>query len=180
MASKPVPAKKKPASSKSSSPMPPEPEVTVLKKASCPTLSQTGTIDYAIILDNTGAILIGLTGNSGAGYFSKARQPVTDVIDVLKDFEAKFPITSLAFKDLYPGTSINSWSFLMAVLLAEGLVEPLEDNKRRYKLCDVDAFMKSLDKLKGQHTTTAKANPKAKSKAAASMKKPQKKPATGK
>jgi hypothetical protein len=38
---------------------------TTLKKASCPTLSQTGFIDYEISRDSDGAIHIGLTGNRG-------------------------------------------------------------------------------------------------------------------
>jgi hypothetical protein len=149
---------------------------TTLKKASCPTLSQSGFIDYEVSADSTNTLFIGLTGNSGKGYFSKAKHPVTGIIDALEQFQAKYPITSLALKDLYPGTSINSWSFLMAVLLAEGLVEPLEDNKRRYQLCDPDAFLSSLDKLKAKHqfsphSGSARGKPKAKAKAGASMRK---------
>jgi hypothetical protein len=156
---------------------------TTLKKASCPTLSQTGFIDYEISRDSNGAIHIGLTGNSGTGYFNKNRLLVTEVINALEQFQKKHPITSLALKDIYPGTSINSWSFLMATLLAEGLVEPHPDHLRRFVLTDPDAFLASLDKLKpvkAQHSAPAKRKPKPKAKAGASMPKAKAKPATSK
>jgi hypothetical protein len=81
----------KPATAK-----PTEPEVTNLKKASCPTLSQSGKIDYEITSDSNGVIHLGLTGNSGTGYFRKARQPVKEIITALEQFQAKHEITSLA------------------------------------------------------------------------------------
>jgi hypothetical protein len=83
-------------------------------------------------------------------------------------------------KDLYPGTSINSWSFLMAVLLAEGLVEPHPDDPRRFLLTNPDAFLSGLDKLKGSHSKSGKASPKAKAKAAPRIPKAKAKPATSK
>jgi hypothetical protein len=144
---------------------------TILKKASCPTLSQSGFIDYEISTDDNGAVFISLTGNSGAGYFSKSRQSLKDIIDVLEQFQAKYPISSIALKDLYPSVSINSWSFLMSALLAEGLLEPLEDNKRRYQLCDPAGFLANLDKLKSTHSGSSKGKPKAKAKAATRMRK---------
>jgi hypothetical protein len=61
-----------------------EPDITVLKKSSCPTLSQAGKIDYEISTNSNGVIHIGLTGNSGSGYFSKARQPVKEIINALE------------------------------------------------------------------------------------------------
>jgi hypothetical protein len=66
----------------------------------------------------------------------------------------------------------------MAALLSLGLVEPLKDNKRRYQLSNPDAFLKSLEKQKAQHSDPGKGKPKAKIKAASRMSKS--KPATGK
>jgi hypothetical protein len=182
MATKTVPAKSKRKSistkSKPASTKPTDLDITILKKGSCPTLSQSGKIDYEITSDSNGAIHIGLTGNSGSGYFSKSRQPVKEIITALEQFQAKHEITSLALKDIYTG-SINSWSFMMAVLLSLGLVEPLKDNGRRYQLSNPDAFLKSLEKLKSQHTGSGKGKPKVKAKAASRMSKGKAKPATG-
>ncbi len=124
-------------------------KLITIKKASCPTLSRSGFVDYQISRDDKGVHYIGLTGNSGNGYFSKTCQPVTTIMKALEDFEAEFPITSLAFKDLYPDTSINSWSFLMAALLQEGLVEPHPDHLRRFRLTDTETFLAGLEKLDG-------------------------------
>jgi hypothetical protein len=168
----------KSTSTKPVSTKPAEPAFTILQKSKCPTLSQSGKIDYEISTNSNGVIHIGLTGNSGSGYFSKARQPVKEIITALEQFQAKHEITSLALKDLYTG-SINSWSFLMAALLSLGLVEPLKDNGRRYQLSNPDAFLKSLDKLKSQHTGSGKGKPKAKVKAESRMSKGKAKPATG-
>lgn len=121
---------------------------TTLKQGSCCSLSQTGIIGYEISRGSTGAIYISLQANSGSGYFSKQTQRVTEIIDALEQFESKYVITSLALKDLYPDTSINSWSFLMACLLEEGLVEKHPDQPRRFKLTDPEAFLARLEKLK--------------------------------
>ena len=115
MTTKSAQKKRNSTSTKTATTKPPEQEFTTLKIFSCPTLSQSGKIDYEISTDSNGAILIALTGNSGTGYFSKARQPVKEIVKALEQFQAKFPITSLALKDLYPDTSINSWSFMMSV-----------------------------------------------------------------
>jgi hypothetical protein len=187
MAAKTVPAKskRKSTSTKSATTKPAttkstEQQFTVLTKSSCPTLSLSGKIDFQITSDSNGVIHIGLTGNSGTGYFSKAKQPVKEIITALEQFQAKHEITSLALKNLYPSSSINSWSFMMAALLSLGLVEPLKDNGRRYKLCNPDAFLASLEKMKAQHTGSAKGKPKAKVKAASHISKSKSKPATGK
>lgn len=132
------------------------PNFTALKQASCPTLSLAGIIDYQITLDNDGQVYFAITGNSGTGYFSKAEQPLTAILDALEEFASQYPLTSLALKDLYPGTSINSWGFLMAALVAEGLIQPLEDNKRRFQLCDPAPFLQQVEELKKAHSDSRK------------------------
>jgi hypothetical protein len=132
------------------------PTYTTLKQASCPTLSLSGLIDYEVTLDTKGQVYFALTGNSGTGYFSKARQPLSAILDALEDFASKYPLTSFALKDLYPDTSINSWGFLMAALLAEDLIQPLEDNKRHFRLCDPARFLQQVEELKAKHSDSRK------------------------
>ncbi len=142
-----------------------ETKLTTLKKASCPTLSQSGFIDYQISAGDKGEKYITLTSNCGSGYFSKTPQAVTKIIKALEDFEAQFLLTSLALRDLYLDTSVNSWSFMMAVLFAEGLVVKHPDNPRRFKLADTKAFIAALDKLqpaKGSHSAPRKGKARAK------------------
>ncbi|AQA20024.1 hypothetical protein BST95_19040 [Halioglobus japonicus] len=132
------------------------PTFTILKQATCPTLSQSGTIGYQIALDDGDNILMALASNSGTGFFCKAWIKLDHALDTLEEFAIQYPLTSLALQPLYPGTSINSWSFLMAVLLAEGLIEPLSDNKRRFQLCDPAPFRQQIEKLKAAHSDSPK------------------------
>lgn len=194
MASKTVPAKKtstneptdhaqevlstaaiKPASTK-----PTDPEVTILKKATCPTLSGSGKIGYAISADDTGSILFGLTSNSGAGHFSKTKVGFNDIVEALKALGKKQPITSLALKGVYPAnSSINNFSFALACLLAEGVVEIHPDHPRCYQLsADPDAFLAAMKELTSSDSKPGKTTGKVKAKAVISMSKGKAKPAT--
>jgi hypothetical protein len=147
----------------------PKPPLTTVKKSTYPTLSLSGTIGYQLSATDRGEILIGLTSNSGNGYFSKARQSANHCLDILADWEKQYPITSLALKDLYPDTSINSWGFLLAVLIKEGVVEKDPENGRHYRLCDPALFQAEMAKLVTAHSKPGKAKSKTKTKAASRM-----------
>lgn len=153
----------------------------VIKTASTMNLLQTAIIEYEVAKDDTDSIWLRLSGYEGKGYYRKTWVSLDTILQSLEAFAAKHPLVSLALKDVYPAnTSCNSWSFLMAVLLAERLVERLENNKRHFQLCDPAPFLTSIEKLKATHSKPAKAKPKAKAKAAARMPKGKAKPATGK
>ena len=174
MASKPVPAKRKPTTATDDSQ---EASSTKIKTANCSNLSQTGTVGYAISVTNSGTIELSLTSSSGNGYFSKAKVSFDELITSLQKFESSHPLTSLAIKDAYPPhTSVNSWSMTMAVLFAEGLVAPHPLFSRRFKLSD----SATVQKWKAAHSQPGKGKPKAKSKAAPLMPKKKPVPATGK
>ena len=178
---------KKPASRKSTADNPPasstrtdKTDISPLKCASCSNLLGTATIHYEIAANETEGIRIRLSDYEGNGYYCKAWVSLASILSSLEAFAAKYPLVSLALKDVYPpSTSCNSWSFLMAVLLAEGLVERLEDNKRHYRLCDPADFLASLPKPNSVHSGPAKGKPRARAKAATRMQKSKAKPATG-
>jgi hypothetical protein len=101
-----------------------ETDKTLLKQATCPNLLGTGTIQYEIATSESDGIQLRLTDNSGKGYYSKSWVSLDSALESLETFAAKYPLVSLALKDAFPAnTSSNSWGFLMAVLVAEGLVE---------------------------------------------------------
>ena len=178
---------KKPASRKSTADNPPasstrtdKTDISPLKCASCSNLLGTATIHYEIAANETEGIRIRLSDYEGNGYYCKAWVNLDKAIASLQEFEKRQAITSFALKDVFPAnTSSNSWGFLLSVLLAEGLVEPLEDNKRRYRLRDPATFLGSLEKLKAEHSGSAKGKPRAKVKSAARMRKSASTPATG-
>lgn len=149
-----------------------EPVMTVIRSASTMNLLQTATIEYEIARDDTDGVWVRLSGYDGNGYYSKAWVSLDSIMSSLEAFAAKHPLVSLALKDVYPpNTSCNSWSFLMAVLVFEGLLERLEDNKRHFRLCDPAPFLESVTNLKASHSPPGKGKPRAKAKAAARMRK---------
>jgi hypothetical protein len=153
---------------------------TLLKKSTCPNLLGTAEIQYEIT-DTPEGIQLRLTGSSGNGYYSKAWVSLDSILENLEAFAAKYPLVSLALKEAYPAyTSTNSWGFMMAVLLAEGLVERLEDNQRHFRLCDPAPFLASLEKLKASHSPPVTGKPKKKAKASSRMRKTSPKASAGK
>ena len=153
---------------------------TVIRSSSTMNLLQTATIEYEIARDDTDGVWVRLSDYEGNGNYCKAWVNLDKAIASLQEFEKRQAITSFALKDVFPAnTSSNSWGFLLSVLLAEGLVEPLEDNKRRYRLCDTATFLGSLPKPKSAHSGPAKGKPRARAKAATRMQKSKAKPATG-
>jgi hypothetical protein len=160
MASKTVPAKKKPTTATND---PQEAPITTIKKASCKSIQGKSTIGYEVAVNESGAVLIRLISNSGGGKFSNAWVAFTDIQHALEKWAKDFPIVALALKDVYPAhSSTNSWGFALAVLNKEGVVEPVPDNKRHYQLCDPAAFLASIKELKAKHKAPAKRKPKAK------------------
>ena len=72
------------------------------------------------------------------------------------------------------------FSFLLASLVNEGILQQVPGKKRHYQLGDDKAFLAEVGKLKGSHSKSSKAPAKAKAKAGGRMTKAKAKPATGK
>jgi hypothetical protein len=47
------------------------PDLTILKTASCPTLSGSSTLEYQFGKDATGKLHLRISGSDGGGFFSK-------------------------------------------------------------------------------------------------------------
>jgi hypothetical protein len=71
----------------------------------------------------------------------------------------------MTFSKLFRGKSSNNPGFLTAVLVAEGLLEPIEDKKRVHRACDPARFLDTVEELRrkaGTPTNKPAAKPKAK------------------
>ena len=167
-----MPTKKKPDST--------HPTITTIKKATCKTLSSKSTLTYRIGIDKASTVHWQVLANSGNGYFSDEWLKFEDIQKALTAWAKDFPITSMALKTLFQGKSVNTPSFLLATLVKEGILEPVPDSKRHYRLCDPAGFLAAVEKLKAAHSKPGKAKPRAKRKAGASIPKGKSKPATGK
>jgi len=166
MASKPVPAKKKPNPTTDDSQ---EASTTSIKKGTCKTLQGTATLTYHIGLDDTGALCWKIATSTGNGMFSTEYVAFNDIQKVLADWPTDLPITSFTLKSLYANRSVNTPGFLLATLVNEGILQQVPDKKRHYQLADAKPFLAEMDKLKAAHSHPGKAKSKAKAKAAARM-----------
>ena len=104
-----------------------------IKQDKCPGLSGTNTITYEIGMENDGTYWLRLLKSSGGGFLFKGWVSMAAVIDTLG--QSPSPFTSYVLHKHFAGKSINSPSFLMAVLKHEGLVN-LDPIKRQAFTCD--------------------------------------------
>jgi hypothetical protein len=151
----------------------PETPVQVLKEGTCPTSSGKSTLGYQVGIDDSGAILLRVSSNDGGGFFSNEWIAFTDIQAALKAWPDDQGITSMTFRKIFRGKSSNTPGFLIAVLVAEGLLEPMPGKSRVHQACDPSAFLESVKALQRGTPTSgkkpaakAKAKPKAKAKTA--------------
>jgi hypothetical protein len=119
-----------------------ETDIRILKIASCPSVSGKSKLTYHIDCTAEADIQFRIYDNSAAGYFSKEWLSLNSIQQAIAKGDKSF--TSFALHPLFRGKSQNNTAFLLAVLLAEGLVKPSE-KKRCYELAEVSRFM---DKIK--------------------------------
>lgn len=121
---------KAPASPSKDSPSPTA-DITLLRSATCHSLSLKSILKYELGTDPEGSIWLRLAGNSGSGFFSDEWISWTVIEESLK---ATSPITSYALHQIFKGKSANNAGFLTAVLFKEGIVETLPEKRRHYRL----------------------------------------------
>ena len=124
-----------------------ETEVRVLKSATCPSVSGKSKLTYEIGLKDDADPVIRITRNSGGGFFSDEWLPLASIHKVLAGRAAEKGLTSNAFRGTYLGKSVNTAGFLVALLKAEGVIQPREDKARLYEVADWDGFVASIQAL---------------------------------
>jgi hypothetical protein len=163
----------------------PETPTLVLKEGTCPTSSGKSNLGYQIGVDDSGAIQLRVSSNDGGGFFSNEWIAFTDIQVAINDWPEDQGITSMTFRKIFRGKSANTPGFLIAILCALGLLEPMSGKSRVHQACDPSTFLASVKALQGGATTTGKKrSPRAKAKAApkgkAKAKTPAKRPSTRK
>ena len=111
----------------------PENAFTVLKKGSCPSLSDTGVLSYEVGTDEAGETYVRVTSNNAGGFFSKEWVAWSKIYGVCNGQES---ITSILLRGLFRGKSVNTAGFLLAALLCEGLLSRKKDKSRLYMLTE--------------------------------------------
>jgi len=123
------------------------PDMKVLKTATCKTLSGKSTLAYQIGCEPDSSIHLRITKNSGGGFFSDEWIAVDDMLRVLKDRPKESPVMSHFLTPLLKGKSSNTSGFIIAVLSHLKLIRPLPKKKRLHELLDAKPFLDQMEKL---------------------------------
>ena len=121
-----------------------ETPIRVLKIAECPSLSGQSTLTYHVGADRSDALFLRLYGNSGGGQFNRDWVPLASLRDRLREWPEDRPMTTAVLRPLFRARSVNTPSFLFAVLIKEGLVNR-EGNTCRTG--DAESFLRSIQAL---------------------------------
>lgn len=131
------------------------PEIRILKAASCPSLSGKSTLSYQIGYGTNGVntsttepvIQLRVFANSGGGFFNKDWIALNTIQQLFEKCPSNKPITSFVFYPLFHGRSLNTPAFLLAVLKQEGFLQPVKDKQRNYERLDPTKFMAEIKSL---------------------------------
>lgn len=148
----------------------PDNHIQILKEATCPTSSGKSTLGYQIGINDKGAIHLKVSSNDGGGFFSNEWIAFNDIQAALAEWPEDQGVTSMAFLKIFRGKSSNTPGFLIAVLVAEGLLEPMADKKRVHQACDSATFLASVAELEKDTGITGGRKPAAKAKSKARAK----------
>ena len=112
-----------------------------IKTGSCSSLSGRTTLTYHVGWLEA-KISFRLHENSSGGLFSKEWVSLDRL-----DIEEGKPISATSIQALFSGRSANTGGFLLAVLLNEGLIKPIEGKGRYYQGCGPEAFKSAMQPL---------------------------------
>lgn len=105
-------------------------QMTCIRTGTCKTLSQKSELKYSVGVNSSNAICVCVTSNDGGGFFSPEWIAWKDIEGAIKKAD---PITSICLRPLFKGKSVNSSGFLLAVLVAEGILEALPEKTRHFE-----------------------------------------------
>lgn len=139
--------------------------IHVLKTATCNTLTGTASLTYQIGCDEDNAIYIRISGNTGGGFFSNEWVSLDHALQALTEGPEK-ELTAISLYPLFRGKSVNTPSFLMAVLKHLKLVQTIKGKKRHHDLLDPKPFLEQTKKLISSKPMAKKKKTKKKTKTA--------------
>jgi hypothetical protein len=120
-------------------------EIRVLKVAICPSLSMRSELTYNIGCKVDGTVHLRICENTGRGVFNKAWVSMAEFDPLLTSAEK--PITAGSLRALFQGKSANTTGFIMAVLIAEGLLKVSDEQPGSYVRIDPAEFKKGIQAL---------------------------------
>ena len=122
------------------------PDIQVIKLAKCKSLSGKSALSYQLGHNHQNELFIRIVGNNGGGFFG---QDWVAYEDIINQFEAcPEQITSMSLQGLFHRKSANTQGFILAALVAEGVIAPSKEKQRAYTLQDTEPFFKAMEQLR--------------------------------
>ena len=123
------------------------PDMRVLKTATCKTLSGKSTLTYQIGATPDSTVHLRISKNSGGGHFSDEWIPFEDIQEILKERPRGTPVLAHLLTPSLKGKSVNTSAFILAALTHLKLLKPLPKKQRLHELLDPQPFLDQLEKL---------------------------------
>ena len=131
--------------SKSEDPL--DESMTIVKTGTCDTLTKKSKLTYQIGTLPDGEVYFRIHKNSGNGFFSREWVSLADIQKVLSMVPVGKPVNAIMLNDLFTGKSVNTPGFLLAVLVHEKLLIPMQGKKRSHEPVDPEAITKWIEQL---------------------------------
>lgn len=136
-----------------------EPEVRVVKFATCPSLNGKASLSYQVGRTESNELRLRIVANSNAGAFCTDWTELKTLRAALDRAPRHETVTSDLLVPMFRERSANMPGFLWSLLLHEGLVRRSVKEKRRYERVEPDAFdaaVKALLEGRGAPVVDAK------------------------
>jgi hypothetical protein len=132
------------------------PEMIVDYEGECHSLTERSVLTFQAGRNPEGNVpVLRIARNSGGGMYAKDWAPVEHIDAILEKAD---PLTGRAFNDVHPGKSINTGSFILAILKDLGVVQAKDDNTRHHERVPGMTVLKALAAriAESQNATPAK------------------------
>jgi hypothetical protein len=139
--------------SKSEDPL--DDSITVVKTSTCDTLTRKSRLTYQIGTLPDGEVYLRIHRNTGNGFFSNEWVSLADIQKTIGKIPAGKPVTAIVLSELFHGRSVNTPGFLLAALVEEKLLVPMQGKKRSHEPVPTAEFQQRVRQL-----ASGKAKPK--------------------
>jgi hypothetical protein len=129
--------------------------IRIIKIADCGKLTspETTTLTYNLGVDASSNIHFRITDNKTGGLFSPEWIALDAILDTVKTAPDAKPFSALIFDRLFTYRSANNAGFLVAALLAEGVLQRYKETKRMLMLGNPDEFLADIKPLLDSDTS---------------------------
>ena len=140
--------------SKSEDPL--DESMTIARTGTCETLTRKSKLTYQIGTLPDGEVYMRIHRNTGNGFFSREWVSLQDIQKTIADIPTGKPVRAIVLGDLFQGRSVNTPGFLLAALVEEKLLVPMQGRKRSHEPVSPEEFRERI-----QQMVSGKGKPKA-------------------